>query len=583
MSFLRIVYVLSMLLGALNAAALVNYESGSLEVNGVLLLADSANPDRYYYLPPTPRIAQRKDGGYELSLVKFVDPAGATSGGLLHLLTTLTLPTAELNELKKAVKEINSRAEIAGPVPLLQKEEGSFSVVSASLSDNKLTSSLITSGKAPVTPGARSAVAASLSPQGATLLWESLSKPTSDVSISVSAYYEVALPSFNAKINADVSTVYEHFSKLKNRQGGYDRKQIRDITDELTRTGVIKIDVMDRLPEATANKAMQSLVDMISQKLTDTIFDQKTGFTAIPEKETAVEKGQIKDRKKRGWLAKVFKGSGNQKYVSDNQFVLKKRSDINRANFSINLNRRAVVKIPLHISGNISGLYQEYKDNPAMFRVVNLADPAFQKRELFFRIDGDFSDLFEQDMNFAAVSIRKKYKDHDTATGELIFTREDLRDGLFSKNWTYARLGEKGSDWLDYEYRISWSLKGGSTVTKQSRDENWIAVSTPIVTIAPPLQKTTLEVDADRFLFEDANIASGMLEVRYKVLGKQKKKRVAVMRPSDAESLLSATLFHDKGSTIEYKVNWYKRGGGSEKGEWQPLEESYLVLVPPGL
>ncbi len=563
------------------AWSLVNYEAGQMEINGVLLLQDANDANVYYYLPPAPRVSERADGGLELSLVKFVDPKGDTSGGLLHMLIAFTLPEDELNALKEALKKENGEARLAGPVPLRQEEQGSFTIISGSLSDKGFTNSLISSGRAPVTPGAKAAVAATLSANGATLLWESLTKPTSDVSVALRTYYEATLPSFQAKISANVSTVYEHYSRVKNVQEKYTKRQLRDIMDELVRDGVVNVEIFDRLPEDSANKAMQSLVDLATTKLTEIIFDQQTGFTAIPEKEKAVESGQIQGRQKKGWLAQMFTSSGNQKYYTDNQYVLKKRSDINRAMFNINLTRKAVVKVPVDTAGNISGLYKEFKDNQDMFRVVNLADPAFQKRDVFFRIDGDFSDVFEDIMNFAGVSVLKKYKDHEDATGELIFTREDIREGQLSKSWKYARLGQKDESWLNYGYRTTWSIKGQHQIKNPESPDEWIESGDPIITIAPPLTRVDLELDADRFLFEDKGIRSATLEVKYPVFNKEVNKRLAVMRVTDAESVSQSVLFHDPGKDVFYRVNWYPSKGSQIKGEWQKLDETYLVLVPP--
>jgi hypothetical protein len=75
---------------------------------------------------------------------------------------------------------------------------------------------------------------------------------------------------------------------------------------------------------------------------------------------------------------------------------------------------------------------------------------------------------------------------------------------------------------------------------------------------------------------------SAMLEVRYKIFGKEKKQRLAVMRSTDAESVSSSVVFHDPRSKVEYRVNWYPANGQAIKGEWQSLEDTYLVLAPPG-
>lgn len=573
-------YLLALIV-AIPAHALVNFESGQLEINGILLLQDAKDTKRYYYLPKAPRIADTAEGEPEVYAVKFVDPKGESSGGLFHAMVTLTLPEAEITLLQKTLKESDSDAVIAGPVPLHEGDESGFTVVSGVMTDDKMTQSLISSGHAPVTPGSKAAIATSLTPLGATLLWDSLENPTSDVSISVAAYYEATLPSFEAKITADISTVYTHYSKLDNNQGGYKRRQIRDIADKLIRTGDIKVDVLNRLPENTADAAMQSMVDLITNKLTEAIFDHKTGFTALPEKETAVEQGQIKGRQSQGWLTKLFKGSGNKKYVTDDQFVLKKREDINQAIFRINLTRRAVIKVPFYTSGNLGGLFTTPERKQQLLKVINLADPAFQKRDIYFRIDAGYAKAFEKYLNYASINIRKKYRNGDTSTGEIIFTREDIRDGKFSKFWRYARLGEKGSKWLDYEYQIDWGSRDRDT--ERHAAPEWQKSNAPITALVPPVQRTDLEIDADRFLFEDAGIRTASIELKYHVFGKQVTERLKTLRSTDPESMQTETLYHDENTAIEYRVSWYDRAGKAIKGEWIPVESTFLVLTPPEL
>ncbi len=558
------------------AYALVNYEATPLEIRGVLLLQDARDPKAYYYLPKTPRIASDPGGRPAFALVKFVDPEGQVSGGLLHMLVTLTLPSEELSALRQEFRKVHPGARIVGPVPLLQEKEGSFQVVSGTLTDKGFTRKLISSGRAPLTPGSQAAIAAVLDQYGATLLWESLQSPTSDVSVSIRAYYEAALPSISARIFADISTVYEHFSKIKNVQEDYTRDQIRKITDELVRNGVIKIEVLERLPGDAGNRTIQTLVDLLSQKLTELIFDQRTGFTAIPAKEKAVEPGQIKGRQEKGFLARLFTSTGDQKYYTDNQFVLKKRSDISRGIFSINLTRRTVIKVPYDTAGNLSGFYALHGKDPQLFKIVNLADPAFQKREVYFRIDGDFVPAFEELVNFASVMVKKRYPNGEEATGEVIFTREDLREGRFSKSWRYARLGEKGASWLNYAYQVSWDLKG-----HHKFQAPWQETSAPIVSLAPPLKRLDLTIDADRLAFEDSAVRAAVVQVRYRLFGRPAKKRLAVLKATDGESLSDFTLFLDPKSPLEYRVTWFYSDGQKVSQDWQILEEGYLFLLPP--
>ena len=245
----------ALLLAAAPALALVNYDQGARVVLGVQLLEDATDPTTYYYVPQYPRLATREDGSYELLCLKYVDSQGGTSGGLLHALVEFTLPQEQLDKVQAELRKSVGNAKIAGPVQLMQSTKdgeegtGSFEVVSAVLSnkgDGGFTRSLVASGRAPLTPGSRAVVAAILSPQGATLLWNSLSGPTSDVSVSVHGYYEAMVQGYNARVTANVSTVYEHFSQIANAQQGYTRRQIRDIIDQLHRDGTLKIEVVDR-------------------------------------------------------------------------------------------------------------------------------------------------------------------------------------------------------------------------------------------------------------------------------------------------------------------------------------------------
>ncbi len=564
------------------AYALVNYSAGSIEIDGIQFLQDAANPSRYYYLPPLPRIAATPDGTPQLLMVKFIDPQGETSGGLFHVLVTLSLPADQVKALQDELRKQVPKAVIAGPVPLRQAKEAGFQVVSSTLTDKGFRRAMITSGRAPLTPGSSAAIAATLTQHGATLLWDSLESPVSDVSIAVSAWYEAKTPAYRAEIHADISTVYEHFSKILNKQKNYSRTQIRKIFDKLVRNGVIEIKILDRLPEDAGNQAMQQLTDLATSKLMNMIFDMETGLTKLPEKEKAVEKGQLKGRRKYSWLNRLFLKGNNPKYVTDNQFALKDRKDINQGVFSIRLERSTVIKVPFNTTGNMSAFYEANKDNHALFRVVNLADPAFQKREIFFRIDGEFADVFEGRMNFVAVNIRKDYADQPAATGQIIFNREDIRDGKLTKSWRYARLGEKSEEWLKYNYRITWSLRGRNALNLPPDPDKWLSSDGPVITLAPPLDRHDIVIDADRTSFDMNGVRSALVEARYVMFGKPVQERIAILRSTDGESINNITLFSDPRRTVEYRVSWYPEGSGTPiKTEWKPLDQGYLVLIPP--
>ena len=579
-----------LLLAAPPAWGLVRYEKGRIEIDGILLLQDYDDPDVYYYVPPTPRISTREDGSLELSCVKFVDPEGDVDGGMLHLLVEFSLPPEQVEALRKKLEKRVPGAELRGPVALVgatdeEEDPTSFKVISAVLSDTAeggFTKSVITSGRAPLTPGSKAAVAAILDKHGATLLWESLERPTSDISVSLRAYYEAALPGYKARIFADIATIYKHFSSIRNRQEGYTKREIRRIVDEMRRKGLIEIEVFDRSVSAGKSGMMEGLVNLATDKLITMIFDTTTGLSKLPEKEKAVEKGQIARRQQRGWFARLFAGSGNQPYVTDDQYVLKDRADIKSAVFSINLTKNATIRVPVDSSGNMSGIYRAYRDDPDVFRVVNLKDPAFQKREIFFKVDGEFSGAFDKIVNFAAVSFRKVYRGRPDFTAELVFTQQDVKGGEVIKAVTYPRLGATGSDWLEYEYSVSWSVHGRDALRIPAEQGAWIRARGPIVTLTPPLERVEVEIDADRASFGARGVKSAVVEFRYPLFGRRKQERKAVLRESDAEQSKVVAFYADRGRTPEVRVTWYAKSGGPRRSTgWRPLDETYFYLDPP--
>lgn len=583
---------LMVLWGGIPLEALVKYDEGSLTVNGVLLLQDDADPKKYYYVPTYPMLAENRDGKPEFLCVKFVDPDDKVSGGLLHFLSQFSLPEPVLEELNEALKKKVPGAVLAGAVRLFegdkeQEDETSFKVVSAVLSDtakDRFNHTLITSGHAPLTPGAKSAVAAILDQKGATLLFETLEHPTSDISVAIHAYYEAVVQAYNATITADISTVYKHFSAVINKQEGYKKRQLQDIVDELIRQSHIKIDVLDRSEGLGVDaKAMDRITKLVTDKIVDLMFDYKAGLAKIPEKEKAVEKGQIKGRQKKSWFTRTFLGgSGNPKYISDDQYVMKKREDIQQNTFFINLSRRTTIKVPLHTSGNMGGIYEDYKDDKDHFRIVNLADPAFQKREIFFTVDGDYIKCFENTVNFASVNFRKKYPDNPDKTAELMFDHKSVKEGKITRPVIYPRLGAADSSWLNYQYRVGWSIYGTETLYVPAAREEWLSSNAPVINLVPPFTKTVIELDVELADFEPHQVHSGVVEFRYNLAGKTKQERRAVFRSKDSEQTRMITIYHDKKTVPQCRITWHKKTApGRETMEWQKVDSTYLYLTPP--
>jgi hypothetical protein len=572
------------------ASALVNYDVGQRSIRGVQLLQDYNDPKAYYYLPQYPRLATRADGSLELLCLKYVDGAGGTGGGLLHALVEFSLPADVLADLEAELKKQVGGARIVGPVPLMQAVQdgedgmGSFEVISAILSSREeggFTRQLITSGKAPLTPGSRAVVAALLNQKGATLLWDSLTGPTSDVSVAIHAYYEAAVQGYSAKVSADMSVAYKHFSAIRNVQQEYTKRQIRKIVDDLQRNGSLKVEVLDRTQSLGIKASeMEGILQVVTDKLTELMFDHTSGWAADPEREVAIEANQIQGRQDRGWFARTFLGADDTKYYTDDQYVLKDRKDIRQNTFSLVLSKSSTIKVPVDTAGNLGGLYQALKTDPRYFRVVNLDDPAFEFRTVHFQVDGGYLDSFSDTINFVAVNVRKSYGDRPAFTRSIQFTSADIKAGKVLQDVAFPRLGDVGKTWTEYEYQVRWSLRDRPTLAVPPQEDKWIRSSDAAISLVPPFLRRVVEIDADRSLFAERGFSTALVEFATVLAGKPRLAGKAVLRAADTEPVTRVSIYTDRGEPVGTRVTW-NSPDRKVHGSLEPLTSDYLFLAPP--
>ncbi|MEK7255068.1 MAG: hypothetical protein AAB316_10005, partial [Bacteroidota bacterium] len=356
----------------------------------------------------------------------------------------------------------------------------------------------------------------------------------------------------------------------------------RDITDELMQDQVLKVEVFDRSAAlGIKSEDMQGILDLVTDKLVELMFNATTGWAVKPDREVAVEQGQIQGRQERGWFSQVFGGARDEKYVTDDQFVIKDRKDVRINKFYLNLSKSTTIKVPVVASGNLGGLFQALGKDERYFRVVNLDDPTFQKREVHFQIDGEFAESFKDILNYVTVSFKKSYgEDANDVTKDLVFKRSDLDAGTDFKVVSYPRLSVPNDDWLNYEYRISWSLKGSNTTVQLPKGNAWNKSKEAAISLSPPFSKHLVEIDADRKLFEEGGARSASIRFFVIMGGKAQPQKTVVLRSTDTENSVRTSLYHDPGEPIVYQITWYY-DDGTKQLDPKELKSDYLFLVPP--
>ncbi len=598
----------------------VKYDEGAVYTQGLTFLQSSQDSTHYYYLPQFPRLSVQPDGSLSFLCLKYVGDKVESSGGLLHALVDFTLPDSIVKMYETELRKIVPSARLRGPVPLLETKNDAddnvrpgFEVISGILNNKEgkdaMTRSVITSGYAPFTPGSQAAIAALLSPTGTTLLWSSFSGPTSDVSIAVNGYYEAVVRAYNAVVSAEMNVIYTHFSTISSVQQGYDKTQIRKITDELIKSGGIKVDVFDRSSGIGIKGGdMEAILSVITNKLTEIMFNTETGWSkesprvdpnlGFNPKGYQGQKSGINEvigtigevatdiigaLPVIGMFSHSRKRNTNPEYMTDNQYVLKDIKDIRASKFYLNLSKSTTIKVPFHTAGNLGGLFSKLGEDKRYFRIVNTDDKDYQRRGINFQIDGDFVDAFDDIVNFVTVNFRKKYgTGQSDVTNSLIINGTDLKKGINLKEIAYPRLGITTSDWLNYEYQLLWSFKGRSKVVRYPSDAaQWIKSSDPSVSLIPPMNKEYVEIDADRQILLRDGIASA--EIRFAGIqgGEQRILRTVIIRPDDKFSTNKVTLYHDAGQPVAYQVTWHSQASGEARMDLNLMTSNYVFLSPP--
>jgi hypothetical protein len=511
------------------------------------------------------------------------------SGGLFHTLVQFSLTAGETAALQEALSEKFEDAVVMGPVPMMEDdEEGSppgFSIVSSILSQGSaadFTTSVITSGRAPLVSGSKAAIAAQLTPEGATLLWESFAGPTSDISVVIQGYYRALVKGYKAVITADLELVYDHFSTFQNNQSGFKRRQTREVIDSLAQTGIIDIQIADMSDAYDVNSSQYAdLLDIVTEKIVDLIFNVKTGWAKMPSTESGIRPDEIKERYEHGAFVSFFVGDGTQPYIPEDQLLLKSKQEIRNFKFSLNLTQSTAIKVPIYSAGNVGGFYDAFKEDDRYFRVVDMNDPSFQVREVFFQLDGNLVDSFDEVLDHVAVRIQKRYAnpDHNSYAGTLIFNKEVISQGQFIQSVAYKRLGDPTEHWLSYDYQVAWKLLGIDSTFMQP-DTAWRMSEAPSVSLQAPFVRQEIEIDMDREGFQERGYQSARIRFGSILGGKPFKGKAIVLRKNDTAETMRTNVYHDPDEAIVYQVTWY---GASSKVEdpMHVLEDDYLFLIPP--
>lgn len=575
-----------LLIASISSYGIVKYEEGNLEIRGVTLLQDHLKSNVYYYVPNSPILSKSNKDNVEFSCIKYITPEGKkTNGGLFHTLFEFSLSEEELEKIQEEFVKLKPKAQIIGPVTLVDNGihgVASFKLVSSILSNTKqnnpFESKIISSGKVSI-DNSKGAIAAQLNSSGTTLLWESLQMNTSDVSIVLEGSYEAYVKAYQAIVKADLNLVYDHFNNPQNERIGYSRNQIQEVIDSFCQNGLIDIEIINKSNTLDFNtQALDQIVNIITEKVSSQLFNMQTSWTKI----LPMDNRTTNNSKKSRINFSPFLGHRSLPYKSDKKLTLKDKKQIRNFKFYLNLEQSTTIKVPVYTASNLGKFYEEFKNDEQYFSVVTLDDPLYKEREVYFQVDGNFLNSFEDIINHVVVRVQKKDTSNNSIyNNSLEFSRKEVLSGKSIKSINYKRGDNSIPNWQQLEYQIAWDLIGIDTVL-QDPSQGWLSSNSASISIAPSFDKVEVEIDADYELFADRGIKSVRIKFGSILLGHPRKGKAMTIRKKDSTQPNMVTLYRDFDQPIVYEVIWYTNNG-VKKDNLKILEENhdYLFLVPP--
>jgi hypothetical protein len=578
-------------------------------------LSDQMSSD-YYYLPANLHLGKRPDGTPEFLFIKYTTEeradAGGAQGAILHFLTEWGLSpeqtaeaTQKLIQLLKPKYATLGRTilpRIMGPVDVSAAESGSFRVISATLSDDK-SAKLITSGKAATVPGGKTAVASKMDKISAQLFATTLEKNRSiaDLSLELQFKYNVLYPAVKGRITMNwekINTAFESISKSTNKDdekvlmhyhiyrifgkdsdwNQWDKtgKKIISETEarylynylKETKAIDIKIDNTDITNNPITNTVIESFMNVFMQSISDANKEEPQE----PEDKKELDSTTDPD------LKKQINDAGEVHYTFNKS---KYSTKISKRTETYDLSLRITVPMFYSLTGNIGTWYDGVKNNKQCVSSVNLNDKFYQHRDINFIIDNKVRDVFEQEVNYVTINVRKKRSSGNDFQEQATIDLEYLKAKGAIARFTYARSDDNNNNDV-YEYKSQWSLRGGILYPP---NPEWQQGDWQGVTLTCPMVPRTIQFEADLEELKSLGFVRASLQLRYMKYGKEVESNIPIT-VSQGVALAEKKLFIDENVPgYAYRIILTHKEKGKMALEWDSkLNDDYVyAIIPKGI
>ncbi|MEO8199729.1 MAG: hypothetical protein ABI679_04325 [Gemmatimonadota bacterium] len=509
----------------------------------------------YYYLPTGLRLATRPDGTPEFLFLKYTTDEAATEGGiqggLLHALFVWGLTEAQMTEAQTVLATHDTGARLMGAAQVEPEgQNGTFRIISATLSNSQRARSIVMSGKVATLPGGRMALAADLDPQGAQLIAATLDSTRSitDVTIELSLAYTAMVPAAKGEVRTDWSRLETHHDELV---ANYKRTHTSTLHSE---SCFLFICNSSSKPEYSYSyDQMRSQVSFLfEQKVIQFNWEENVSddrVTTIRDAFTKFFLGLVAEPNE-DRLPPVDKEGGDSSRALDSirigdRYHYAKRStitDLARKLQVFRLDTRLAFKRPVTLTGNLGSWYNSVRDNPKCVASVNLNNPFYARQDVRFRVDFDApKELFSSVFNYVTVTVRKDRQDGVPFERSVTIDEDYVKKNGVLATMTYAR-GEDRDPSL-FRYKVQWSMKGGDLYPATANWESSQGLAA--IALAPPVVPRKIELEGNLQELAASGITRVTAQIRYRKFGREVEQNIQLPVGS-GEALVSGIVFPDR-------------------------------------
>lgn len=408
-------------------------DTETLQIDGVTIFPDHADPKQFYYLPLAPHLTVRTDGaGAELpvfSLIRF--RGGAGNGGFVNFDVDLGLPPARVEALKSRVAQTRGLADPhevrLAPVTVV---DGSVRLILLDADDSpapsrpgpapapRFVEKISHAAKPSLYGDNRAAFSVALTQDGIQVIESSLDGEILPIAVIYSLDYLGLRPAWSVRLSIDWDRVQTHMDESFGVDTLILSSEIASAVDELIdkRAITFEVDSFVTDDETAVAGRRDAAAAQVRAMMTDAFF-----APSLPPWKPDAGEDWANSLQKVGDVIGMIAAGPAASVTSSALFSYKKtdyrRTD--RKSLNVNLSERVTVKRSIFPQAHLAGMFDLFRrpgfDRSRHVIDVDLDDPWFKRRRLAVSALVDF-----QDDRIGAINVRARYGDEPK---NLILTR----------------------------------------------------------------------------------------------------------------------------------------------------------------